>query len=72
MAALNAGNDDAEKSKKKSKKAPPVIHAFDVHTLVLRALLGNDYKPRWCKLKNQQKLAKVVCLLVEEVGYQDW
>ena len=74
LAALNAGHDadSSGKKKKAAKKTLPVIHAFDIHALVLRALLGNDYKPRWCRLKNQQNLAKVVCLVVEDVAYEDW
>jgi len=61
-----------EERKRKEERKTAVIHPFDVQRLILRALLGNDHKPRWCKLKCQKRLAKVVTVVVDNVTAADW
>jgi len=56
----------------KTSKPTPVIYAFDLHQVVLRGLLGRDYWPRWCKLRNETRLKRVIVVLVKAKSSLDW
>ena len=71
---LNTSNSQAQKDAQKRREdaQAAVVHPFDVQRLLLRAVLGNDFKPRWCKLKNQRRLNKVICIVADGLTASDW